>query len=127
MFLAGDMMKGIYIVLTGGKKTIEENEKKIREYLDTFKRKIGNNEVRCATIQREIPIDKEGPTGTHFRLQEMPLKIQEYLKSYRAVILKYHQKGNRGQVYTRGRRWRFKKGKTQYKYGGKWIDDVKRE
>lgn len=109
-------IKGIYIVLSGSKKSIEENEKKIREYLDTFKRRIGAKEVRCATVHREIAIDKEHPTGSSFKLDDFSHHLQWYLKAYRAVVLKYHHKGKRGKVYTRGRRWRVnKKGKEVYK------------
>ena len=109
-------MKALYIVLSGSKKTIEENEEKIVDYLKTFKRKIGNNEVRSATVCREILMDTEHNTGSTFTLDDFP-KIAWYLKGYRAVILKYTHYGKRGTVHTRGRRWRFSKklGKEIYK------------
>ena len=98
-------MKGFYIVLSGSKKNIEENEKKIQDFLKTFKRKVGGNEVSCAKISYGVPIDNEHTTGDSFKLGDFP-KIEWYLKAYKAVILKYSHHGKTGRVYVRGRSWK---------------------
>lgn len=111
------MNKGIYIVLSGSKELVESNQKEIETFLNQFTRKVGNIEnCRCAKIHREIEIDNENNTGSRFKLDDFSATLQEYLKGYKAVILKYSHYGKIGAIHVRGRRWRInKKGKTVYK------------
>ena len=107
-------MKGLYIILTGSKTAIAENEKAIEEFLKTFKRKVGNNQVSCAKISRELLMDTEHNSMSTYKLSDFP-KIDWYLKAYKAVILKYRHHGKTVHLHTRGRRWRInKKGKEVY-------------
>lgn len=110
------MNKGLYVVLTGSKEQIESNQKEIEQFLNKFRRKVGQHEnCRSAKIHREIEIDNES-LYCKILFDKLPEKLKEIVRGYKGVTLKYTLKNQMVRVYVRGRRWRInKRGKKVYK------------